>query len=135
MEPEGSLPHSQVPATCPYPEPDRSSPHHTSNFSNIQLNIIVPSRPGSSKWSLSLKFPHQNPVYTSALPHMRYIPRPSHSSLFDHPNNIGWGVQNIKLLIMFSSTNVGNFLTSWEPVSFPRRTLLHAVSIGVLISP
>jgi hypothetical protein len=26
MEPEGSLPHSQVPANCPYPEPDRSSP-------------------------------------------------------------------------------------------------------------
>jgi hypothetical protein len=26
MEPEGSLPHSQVPATCPYPEPDQSSP-------------------------------------------------------------------------------------------------------------
>jgi hypothetical protein len=26
MEPEGSLPHSQAPATCPYPEPDQSSP-------------------------------------------------------------------------------------------------------------
>ena len=26
MEPEGSLPHSQQPATCPYPKPDRSSP-------------------------------------------------------------------------------------------------------------
>jgi len=26
MEPEISLPHSKVPATCPYPEPDRSSP-------------------------------------------------------------------------------------------------------------
>jgi hypothetical protein len=25
MEPEGSLPHSQVPANCPYPEPDQSS--------------------------------------------------------------------------------------------------------------
>ena len=25
MEPEGSLPHSQVPATCPYPQPDRFS--------------------------------------------------------------------------------------------------------------
>jgi hypothetical protein len=24
MEPEGSLPHSQVPATCPYPEPAKS---------------------------------------------------------------------------------------------------------------
>ena len=31
MEPEGSLPHSQVPATCPYPEPHRSSPC-TSHF-------------------------------------------------------------------------------------------------------
>ena len=28
MEPEGSLPHSQVPATCPYPVPARSSPYH-----------------------------------------------------------------------------------------------------------
>ena len=27
MEPEDSLPHSQVPATCPYPEPARSSPY------------------------------------------------------------------------------------------------------------
>jgi len=26
MEPEGSSPHSQEPATCPYPEPDQSSP-------------------------------------------------------------------------------------------------------------
>jgi hypothetical protein len=28
MEPESSLPHSQVPATCPYPEPARFSPQH-----------------------------------------------------------------------------------------------------------
>jgi hypothetical protein len=26
IEPEGSLPHSQVHANCPYPEPDQSSP-------------------------------------------------------------------------------------------------------------
>jgi hypothetical protein len=26
MEPGGSLPHSQEPATCPYPEPAQSSP-------------------------------------------------------------------------------------------------------------
>jgi len=26
MEPEGSLSHSQQSATCPYPEPDQSSP-------------------------------------------------------------------------------------------------------------
>jgi hypothetical protein len=28
MEPEGSLPQSQVPDTCPYPEPTPSSPHN-----------------------------------------------------------------------------------------------------------
>jgi len=27
MEPEGSLPHSEVSATCPYPGPAQSSPH------------------------------------------------------------------------------------------------------------
>jgi hypothetical protein len=38
--------------------------------------------PGSPKWSLSIGFPHQNPVYASPLPHMRYMPRPSQSSHF-----------------------------------------------------
>jgi len=27
MEPKGSLPHVQVPTTCPYPEPAQSSPY------------------------------------------------------------------------------------------------------------
>ena len=80
MEHQSPLPHLQVPTTGPYPEPHRSNPCPVSHFLKIYPNIILPSKPGSSKWSLSFRFPHQNPVYTSTLPHTCYIPRPSHSS-------------------------------------------------------
>jgi hypothetical protein len=41
MKPEGSLPHSQVPATCPYPETVRSSPHpHIPLPEDILLNTL-----------------------------------------------------------------------------------------------
>ena len=46
-------------------------------------------RLGSPQWSLSLRFPHQNPVHSSPLPHTRHMPRPSHSSRFYHPHNVG----------------------------------------------
>jgi len=100
MELEGSLPHSQVPATCPYLEPALSSPYPTSLFLKINLNIILPSTPGSPQWSLSLRFPHQNPVYASPLSHARYMPHPSNSSRFYHPKNIEGIVQIIKFLII-----------------------------------
>ena len=65
MEPEGSIPNSQVPTACLYPEPARSNPYPPSHFLKIHLNIILPATPGSSGGLFPFRFPHQNPVYTS----------------------------------------------------------------------
>ena len=41
MEPQSSLPYSQAPATCPYPEPTPSSPHNP--FLLLKIHIILSS--------------------------------------------------------------------------------------------
>ena len=88
-------------ATCPYPEPARSSPQPHIPLPEKSSFYYLPSKSGSSKWFLSLRFPHQNPVHTSPLPRKRYMP-PPHISFFSilSPDNIGWGVKIIKFLIM-----------------------------------
>jgi hypothetical protein len=74
----------------PVPTLSQINPVHalTSHLLKFYLNIILPSTPGSSKWTLSTRFPHQNPVYTSAFHQTCYILRPSHPSLFYHQINI-----------------------------------------------
>jgi len=66
----------------PVPILSQRNPVHTptSHFLTINLYIILPSTPGSPKWSLSFRFPHQNPVYVSAIPHTRFMPQLSHFS-------------------------------------------------------
>ena len=67
----------------------------TSHLLEIHPNIIHPSTPRSPQWSPSLRFPSQEPIHTLSSPNTCYIPSPSHSSRFYHPQNIGWGVQII----------------------------------------
>ena len=57
MEPRVSLPHSQAPANCAYPEPGQSNPHPHIPLPEDPFNIMLPSTPESPKWSLSLQFP------------------------------------------------------------------------------
>ena len=70
---------------CPPPLPILSQLHPVpttpSHFLKIRLNIILPSTSGSPQWSLSLRFPHQNPVHTSSLPICATIP--AHLILLD----------------------------------------------------
>ena len=84
----------------PVPILSQLDPVHTptSHFLKIPLNIILPSTRGSPKWSLTLRFPCQNPIYASPLPRTCYMSRPSHSSRFYHPNNIEWAIQIINHL-------------------------------------
>ena len=86
-----------------------------SNFLKIHLNIILPSTPGSSKCPLSHRFPYQNPVYTCPLAHTCYLPGLSQSSRFDHPDNIGRGVQIVKLLIRWQTVRDGTLCVPRTP--------------------
>ena len=124
MEPEGSLQHSQVPATCHYPEPAWSSPYPH----------ILPPTFGSPKQSLSLSFPHQNPVYVSPLLHMCYKPSPSHSSRFYQLNNIKWAVQIINSgLNKFTETDQWGNQCESKPGTETFR--LHPLTIGACVLP
>ena len=55
----------------------------TSDLLEIHPNIIHPSTPRSPQWSISLPFPHQDPIHPPLLTHTRHMPSPSHSSRFD----------------------------------------------------
>ena len=79
----------------PVPILGQPNPVHipTSHLLEIHPNIIHPSTPRSPQWSLSLRFPHQDPTRPALLIHTRHMPSPSHSSRFYHPHNVGRGVK------------------------------------------
>ena len=81
MEPEGSLPQSQVHAACPYPKPARSSPHPHTHFLKIHLNIIPHLHLGLPNGLFPPGFPTIT-LYTSLLTPIRST-CPTHLILLD----------------------------------------------------
>ena len=98
--PQGSLQHSihKRPLTCPYPKPHQSNPCSSIPLLEDSFQYFPPIQ----VWNF-VRSPHQNPVCTPPVSHTRHMPRPSHSSWFEHLNNIRCGLQIMKLLIIVSS--------------------------------
>jgi hypothetical protein len=75
------------------------NPIHTPkpHFPKFHFNITLPHTPRPSVWALRFRLSNQNSVRLSHLPHARYVPSPSHSPSFHHPNINWWRLQVVEL--------------------------------------
>jgi len=80
MEPEGSILHSRMPSTCTYPKPDKSAPCFPTSLLKAHFNIILPSTPTSTKWSISPQVSYQtlyaallSPIHATCPAHLIFL--------------------------------------------------------------
>ena len=85
----------------PVPILGQPNPVHIPTFHLLEIhpNIIHPSTPRSPQWSLSLRFPHQDPIRPPFLTHTRHMPSPSHSSRFYHPSTTRFNFQKFYMVL------------------------------------
>ena len=140
MEPESSLPPSQAPATCPYPEPGNSSSYaHPTSWRSI-FNIIFQATPRSSssffrdvppKHSmhlscLSYSWCPTKTLYAPLLPLILATPRPTYS--FYHENNnimkMYSGVHNMYHSVIMKTTII---------IIYCNHILVHVKTVSVII--
>jgi len=126
MEPEGSLPHSQAFATCPYAQPDQSNPCSPYDFLKISISILFSNLSLGLPSGLFLSgFPtktlytsHLSPIRATCPAHlilvdfiprtiMGYVYRSRSSSLYSllhSPVTSSCLCPNVLLCILFSNT-------------------------------
>ena len=96
----------------------------TSHFLKIHLNIILPPTPGSPQWPLSPRFPHQNPVRTSLLPHTCHMFCPSHSSWFHQPIKILLQIMEPLIMLFCPLPPLPFYFVSPRPKYSPQHPIL-----------
>ena len=122
MEPDGSLLHSQVPATCPYPEPAQSSPYLNSTLPEDHLNIL-PSVPGGLPSGL---FPSGFPTKTlyKLLLYPVHATCPIHLILLDFITQRILGEEYRSLNSTLSFSLLPCYLIPLRPKYSPQRPIL-----------
>ena len=130
MEPEGPLPHSQVPAICLCPEPQQSSPcppYLDSWRSNLILSSHLRLDPPSDLLPLGLST--KPCMHLSCLPHTLRATCPTHLIRLDLTTRIIFGEQYRSL-----SSSLYNFLYSPVTPSFLDPNILLSILFSNTLS-
>ena len=90
--------------TFPQPDPIQSHLNQihgplSTSWNNIKIILLSNKRLGLPSGLFPLEFPTKI-LYTSLLSPIVYLNLPILSSSFDHPNNIRWYIQIVKLINM-----------------------------------
>ena len=105
----------------------------TSHLLEIHTNIIHPSTRRSPQWSISLRFPHQDPIHPPLLTHTRHMPSKladsTHLNSHDFLSNKQTALGVAAGLTAEPSGYVGNLVTSAETISLLKK---HSCSVTSL---
>ena len=125
MEPEGSLPHSQIPATCPYPEPARSSPYPHILLPGDPSQYYPPIYSSVSQVVSFLQVSPPKPCIRLSSPHIRAT-CPAHLILLDFITHTILGCMYIMFVVlMIQISNSCGSRSMYDVTGSPSKAACH----------